>query len=145
MPPRYKNSRFAGEMLVAAELARLGYEVMLGNVGSHHTKAFDMAAVSPLTGRAISISVKALKSPNPFFLDPETVLRRSVYVFVITGAAGEQPKFYVVRGAQLLAEEKRFFGKWGRRYLPKSGRGIQHKTLAPYVENWKALTENGES
>jgi hypothetical protein len=32
-------------MLVAAELSRLGYEVMLGNIGSHNTKAFDMTAV----------------------------------------------------------------------------------------------------
>jgi hypothetical protein len=43
-------------MLVAAELSRLGFEVMLGNVGSHNTKAFDMTAVCPNTGRATSIS-----------------------------------------------------------------------------------------
>ena len=34
-----RNSAFAGEMLVAAELSRLGYEVLLGNVGTRRTLA----------------------------------------------------------------------------------------------------------
>lgn len=67
----YTNSRFAGEMLVAAELSRLGYEVMLGNIGSHNTKLFDMIAACPLSGKALSISVKSLKADNAFLLDPD--------------------------------------------------------------------------
>jgi len=49
MPREYKNSEFAGEMLVAAELARLGFHVMLGNIGRHNTERFDMAAADPET------------------------------------------------------------------------------------------------
>ena len=135
----YRNSRFAGEMLVAAELSRLGFEVMLGNIGSHNTKAFDMTAVCPNSGRATSISVKALKSSNAFLIDPESILPNSIYVFVITGPAGEQPKFHVIAGRALLAAEDRFFGKYGRTYKTKHGRGIGHKALVPYLNKWTAL------
>ena len=76
----YRNSRFAGEMLVAAELSRRGFEVMLGNVGSHNTKSFDMTAVCPVTGFATSISVKSLKSPNVVLIDPEDILPESTDV-----------------------------------------------------------------
>lgn len=141
----YKNSRFAGEMLVAAELSRLGFEVTLGNIGSHNTRTFDMAAVCPLSGQAVSISVKSLKKPNPFLIDPETILPNIVYVFVITGSAGEKPIFFVIRGAELLAEETRFFGKYGRTYKTRSGsshgRGIGYKELGAYVDNWAVLEQ----
>jgi hypothetical protein len=135
----YKNSRFAGEMLVAAELARLGYEVMLGNVGSHNTKSFDMTAVCPATGHATSISVKSLKSANAFLIDPEALLPNATYVFVITGSAGQQPKFHVISGADLLTNESHLFGKYGRTYKTKHGRGIGYKALAPYLNNWATL------
>jgi len=139
MERTYKNSRFAGEMLVAAELARLGYEVMLGNVGSHNTKAFDMTAVCPDSGNAASISVKALKKQNAFLIDPEHVLPNATYVFVITGAAGEAAQFFVIRGAELLDKESELFGKYGRSYPTKHGRGIGHKKLLPYKDKWNVL------
>lgn len=46
-----KNSGFAGEMLVAAELSRLGYEVLLGNFGTNKTLGVDLAAANPETGK----------------------------------------------------------------------------------------------
>jgi hypothetical protein len=69
MPPRvdgktYIYSAFAGEMLVAAELSRLGYEVLLGNVGIRRTVGVDLAAVDVATGQATAISVKSLKNAN---------------------------------------------------------------------------------
>ena len=137
----YKNSRFAGEMLVAAELARLGYEVTLGNVGSHNTRAFDLMAGDSVTGRTVGISVKSLKSRNAFLIDPEIVRPDIVYVFVITGPAGMQPTFYVLKGSTLLAEEKRLFGKWGRSYQ-KAGRGIPAGSgLEEFKDNWEILDE----
>jgi hypothetical protein len=45
VPRTYKNSSFAGEMLVAAELSRLGYEILLGNVGTKKTVGVDLAAL----------------------------------------------------------------------------------------------------
>ena len=136
----YKNSRFAGEMLVAAELARLGYEVTLGNVGSHKTRGLDLMAWDPIADRAVAISVKSLKNWNSFFLDPEALHPDMVYVLVITGPSGAQPTFFVLKGSTLLADEERFFGKWGRSY-PKAGRGIAPKRLEDFKDNWKALEE----
>ena len=68
----YKNRGFAGEMLVAAELARLGFAVTLGNVGTAKTIGVDLNAVDPDTGATAAVSVKALKARNAFLIDPET-------------------------------------------------------------------------
>lgn len=132
----YKNSGFAGEMLVAAELSRKGYEVLLGNVGTKKTVGVDMAAVDPETGATTSISVKSLKKKNAFLIDPEKVREKSIYVFVITNEAGEKPEFFVIKGAELLEKESEIFGKWGRDYLHKHGRGITAKKLEKWRDNW---------
>src|SRR6266511_3591220 len=102
----YRTSGFAGEMLVAAELSRLGYEVVLGNVGSKRTVGVDLAAVDPVSGRTVSISVKSIKAPNSFIVDPEEIRLESIYTFIITNAAGELPRFFVMRGSDLLANEQ---------------------------------------
>jgi hypothetical protein len=101
----------------------------------------------PVSGHSIAISVKALKTPNVFLIDPERVLPNIVYVFVITGAAGQQPKFYVIGGADLLSNEKKLFGRYGREYMTKDGtthgRGVGYKELAPYIDNWRTLEKPG--
>lgn len=137
----YKNSGFAGEMLVAAELSRLGYEVLLGNVGTKKTIGVDLAAVIPESGKTISISVKSLKKKNAFLIDPDIVRKDSVYVFVITNYAGEQPEFFVVRGVTLLSNEMDIWGKWGRDYLPKHGRGIYVNKLEQWRGKWEVIDE----
>lgn len=139
MKRSYKNSRFAGEMLVAAELSRLGFEVMLGNVGGHNTEGYDLTAACPVTGVIAGISVKSLKAKNPFYLNPKNVVPKVTYVFVITGSAGQLAQFFVIRGENLLADESRFWGKYGRNYEPASHRGIQWRMLVPYENNWTAL------
>ena len=137
----YKNSGFAGEMLVAAELSRLGYEVLLGNVGTKRTVGVDLAAVDPETGATTAISVKSLKKRNAFLVDPERVRDDAVYVFVITNAAGQQPEFFVVRGAVLLSDEARVWDKWGRTYHPVHGRGTSPASLKQWRDNWAAIEE----
>ncbi len=139
---KYINSGFAGEMLVAAELSRLGYEVLLGNVGTKKTIGVDLAAVLPESGKTVSISVKSLKKKNAFLIDPEKVRQVSVYVFVITNNAGEKPDFFVIRGGTLLANEEIIWGKWGRSYLPKHGRGIYVSKLEQYREKWEGIDED---
>ncbi len=139
MARTYRNSGFAGEMLVAAELSRLGYEVLLGNVGTKRTVGVDLAAVDPLTGTTTAISVKSVKKRNAFLLDPERVRNDAVYVFVVTNAAGQQPEFFVVRGATLLADEKRIWGKWGRTYKHLHGRGMPPSKLTKWRNNWTAI------
>ena len=139
MARTYRNSGFAGEMLVAAELSRLGYEVLLGNVGTKRTVGVDLAAVDPETGTTTAISVKSLKKRNAFLLDPERVRHEAVYVFVVTNAAGQQPEFFVVRGATLLADEKRVWGTWGRTYKHLHGRGTSPTLLTKWRNNWDAI------
>jgi hypothetical protein len=134
----YKNSGFAGEMFVAAELSRRGYEVLLGNVGTKKTVGVDLAAVDPETCKTISISVKSLKKPNAFLIDPEKVRPDAIYIFVITNDAGEMPDFFILKGSVLLANEMELWKKWGRDYLPKHGRGIYCKSLLPWKDNWAA-------
>jgi hypothetical protein len=137
--PTYRNSGFAGEMLAAAELARLGYEVLLGNVGSHRTTGVDLAAVDPDTGTTTAVSVKSLKSENSFLIDPVRVRHDAVYVFVVTHAAGHLPTFYVVRGATLLDNEERVWGNYGREYEPAGMRAVYPSALAEWQNNWSAI------
>lgn len=141
MKSKYKNSGFAGEMLVAAELSRLGYEVLLGNVGTKKTIGVDLAAVNSDSGKTTSISVKSLKDKNSFLIDPVKVRINSVYVFVITHYAGELPDFFVLRGSQLLENEQDIWGKWGREYQ-LHGRGISSNKLEKWRNNWNAIEEN---
>lgn len=139
MARAYKNSRFAGEMLVGAELARLGYQVMLGNVGGHHTERYDMAAADLDTDQIVGISVKSLKAKGIFLIDPEKVTDRAIYVFVITGKVSTLPHFFIVRGHELLAHEEEYWGKWGRQCPTKGARGIPWKKLDRYRERWESL------
>jgi len=141
MISKYKNSGFAGEMLVAAELSRLGYEVLLGNIGTKKTIGVDLAAVNPDSGKTISISVKSLKKKNAFIIDPEKVRGDSVYVFVITNHVGELPDFFVVKGKTLLSKHQDVWGKWGRTYKPAHGRGIYSNKLEEWRDNWTALQQ----
>jgi|GEM_PF-6246252 len=141
MNRKYRNSGFAGEMLVAAELSRLGYEVLLGNVGTKKTIGVDLAAVDPESGKTISISVKSLKGKNSFIIDPEKVRKDTIYVFVITNNAGVKPEFFVIRGTTLLSNEKDFWGKWGRDYFPEHGRGIPVNNLEQWREKWEVIDE----
>jgi hypothetical protein len=134
-----KNSRFAGELLVAAELTRLGLSVALHNAMGFSTPAFDMMAAND-KGESVTVQVKALKGPNAFLIDPERIKKKVAYVFVVVGEAGTLPTFHVVRGEELLVREKELFGKWGRDYLPVHGRGLGSKKLPiAWRGNWNNL------
>jgi hypothetical protein len=134
-----KNSRFAGELLVAAELTRLGLSVALHNTFGTNTPGFDMV-VGNSDGDSVQVQVKALKGPNAFLIDPENIKPKVVYVLVIVGEAGTLPKFFVALGSEFLKREKELFGKWGRDYPNKHGRGIQSSRLpAAWVNGWNGM------
>jgi hypothetical protein len=133
------NSRFAGELLVAAELCRLGLTVALHNTFGVNTPAFDMV-VHDAAGASRPIQVKSLKAPNAFLIDPEAIRAEAGYVFVVVGEAGTLPSFHVARGAQILAQEEFLFGKWGRTYAKKHGRGIPSTRLPKaWLNGWHHL------
>jgi len=98
-----------------------------------------MTAVCPESRHAADISVNSLKSRNAFLTDPECILPEAVYVFVITGPAGSLPDFFVIHGAVMLEKEVDFFGKYGRDYKTKHGRGIPYKKHVAFKDNWSAL------
>ncbi len=134
---RMKNSRFAGELLVAAELARLGLVVSLHNAFGVSTPGFDLTA-STQEGEAVAIQVKALKRPNAFLIDPKKILPKVGYVFVLVGEAGTMPVFHCARGAQILEREVDLFGKWGRNYANAHGRGIRSRALpVEWLNAWE--------
>jgi hypothetical protein len=137
---KMKNSRYAGELLVAAELARLGLVVSLHNSFGVNTPSFDLMASTNEGDRNVPIQVKALKSPNAFLIDPEQIKAQAAYVFVLVGEAGTLPSFHVAKGAQILDREDELFGKWGSKYEKKHGRGINWKKLPiEWENNWNNL------
>ncbi|GJD54749.1 hypothetical protein [Methylobacterium dankookense] len=100
------NTHIAGEMFVAAELAKRGYSVSLtmGNA-----KAVDLFAER--NGNAICIQVKAIAHkrnvgwPLPF--NKAKIIDKVLYVCVILNEVGEAPTYYV-----LPPHEVRERGRW---------------------------------
>ncbi|GAA0263834.1 hypothetical protein LNAOJCKE_2250 [Methylorubrum aminovorans] len=100
------NTHMAGEMFVAAELAKRGYSVSLtmGNA-----KAVDLFAER--NGRAICVQVKAIAHkrnvgwPLPF--DKSKIIDRVLYVCVVLNEIGVAPTYYV-----LPPNEVRERGRW---------------------------------
>ena len=100
------NTHIAGEMFVAAELAKRGYSVSLtmGNA-----KAVDLFA--EYKGEAICIQVKAIARkknvgwPLPF--KKEKIIDGVMYVCVVLNEINEPPTYYV-----MPPREVRQRGKW---------------------------------
>lgn len=99
------NTHIAGEMFVAAELAKRGYSVSLtmGNA-----KAVDLFA--ELDGHAICVQVKALAHkrnvgwPLP---DKQKILPNVLYVCVVLNELHEPPTYYVLPPEKVLEH-----GRW---------------------------------
>ena len=101
------NTHIAGEMFVAAELAKRGYSVSLtmGNA-----KAVDLFAEKD--GRAICIQVKAIAHKRnvgwPLNPDLSRVLDGVIYVCVILNGLDEPPTYYVLPPAEVRKRGKRY-------------------------------------
>jgi len=102
------NTHLAGEMFVAAELAKRGYLISLtmGNA-----KAVDLFAERD--GKSICIQVKAIAHkknvgwPLPF--DRDKIVDGVIYVCVVLNGLDDAPTYYV-----LPPEEVKQRGKWYR-------------------------------
>lgn len=99
----------AGELFVAAELLKRGLQtsVTFGNA-----KAIDLLAYNPDTQATFTVQVKALRTNNYFLLSPSKVNRSHIYVFVVLNKPGQPVDYFVVPGADLADDPKRF----GRAY-----------------------------
>lgn len=107
MSERRCNTHLAGEFFVAAELAKLGFNVSLtmGNA-----KAVDLFAEHE--GRAVSVQVKALAHKRnigwPVPLDPAKIIDGVIYVCVIVNDLGEPPTYFVMPPEEVRQRAKRY-------------------------------------
>lgn len=89
------NTHIAGELFVAAELAKRGYAVSLtmGNA-----KAVDLFAEK--NGKAICVQVKAIARRKnvgwPLPMRKEKILDGVIFVCVVLNEVGAPPTYYVV-------------------------------------------------
>jgi hypothetical protein len=121
----------AGEMFVAAELAKRGYSIALtmGNA-----KAVDLFAEK--NGKSICIQVKAIRYkkyvgwPIP---EKEKILDGVIYVCVILNDLDEQPTYYVVP-----PHEVRERGKW---YATRAILNVGKLRAGNFQDAWHTIEE----
>lgn len=127
-------SGLAGEFFVAAELLKreIQTSVTFGNA-----KSIDLFARNSRTGRTFTVQVKSLRAKNYYPISPDRVDRSSVYVFVLLNKPGQPVQYFVVSGAVLIDDAKKF-GRW---YTDPKFSGLHPKDLAEFENNW-ALFES---
>lgn len=108
-----------------------------------NAKAIDLLAYNDETGRTFSIQVKALRKRTYFLLGHKRVKPEHMYVFVLLNAPGRAVDYFIVPGAVLSAEPKRF-SRW---FLAKKMPGIHPKTLEEqgFREAWHHFHERGSA
>lgn len=74
-----------------------------------------------------------------FIGDPTDTRPETIYAFVMTMEASKMPRFFVMRGQELLDQEEALWGKYGRRYEHKHGRGVRPKVLESWENNWPVI------
>ena len=126
----------AGELFVAAELLKRGLQtsVTFGN-----SKAIDLFAHNPTTGRTFTVQVKALRAKNFFLIGHDKIEPNHTYVFILLNKPGQAVQYYVVPG-QVLAQEPEKFTKYFRdRKMP----GIHPKVFQElgYENAWGVFDE----
>src|SRR5688572_30705610 len=94
-------SALAGELFVAAELLKRGYQtsITFGNA-----KAIDLLVHNPKIDRTFTVQVKTLRSPNYFLLGHASIRKSDMYVFVLLNKPDETVRYFVVPGSVLAGE-----------------------------------------
>jgi hypothetical protein len=124
----------AGEFLVVSKLFKRRYQasVTLGNA-----KAIDVLAYNPATGKNFAVQVKTLRRRNCFPIDRKAIKADHVYIFVFLNAFEDTEEFFIVPGAEILADIDRFFGSSFRNPdKPSPVPAINYGPLSPYKNNW---------
>jgi hypothetical protein len=131
-----QTTGMAGEFLVVGQLFKreLQASVTFGNA-----KAIDVLAHNPRTERNFSISVKTLRAPNCFLLNPQTVSKNHTYVFVILNAPGKPERFFILPGKDLSENMAKFFGS---SLSASSHHAINIGPLQEYEGKWSYFEES---
>jgi hypothetical protein len=102
-----KQTGIAGEFLVAANLARRGFEVWLA---PPYAKGVDLVAQNPRNGKMYHVQVKTLQKKNCFPIKYEAIRSDDVYVFVLLKSPLEGEDYFIVRGATIMENRDKYFG-----------------------------------
>jgi hypothetical protein len=133
-----------GTYLVAAELSRRRY-VAVVTIGN--TKAIDILASNPNTGKAVSVQVKTSQGKNKtkgrdyWPLSKKDERRRDKDLFYVFVVLTEPPVYYVVRSASMAKQIHSEEQKRIRRGLKPSDTRywIADEADKKYLNNWKSL------
>lgn len=123
----------SGEFFVAAELAKRNFQVALtlGNA-----KGIDLFATNQLTEKIFEIEVKTLrKKPNCFTLNVDRLKNEKIFVFVYFNEKETSPDYYILKGEELLADKKHFYGA----SLNTIRQTVNHGPLQIHKGRWDKL------
>ncbi len=123
----------SGEFFVAAELAKRNFQVALtlGNA-----KGIDLFATNQTTENTFEIEVKTLrKKPNCFTLNTKRLNHKKIFIFVYLNEEGTQPDFYILKGDEILADPKFYYGS----SLDTERETVNHGPLQKHKDCWDKL------
>uniref|UniRef100_D5WYT0 PD(D/E)XK endonuclease domain-containing protein n=1 Tax=Thiomonas intermedia (strain K12) TaxID=75379 RepID=D5WYT0_THIK1 len=123
----------AGEFLVVGQLFKREIQASL-TIGN--AKGVDVLAFNPSTGKTFTVEVKTVRKPNSFIIKSARIQTERIYVFVVLNAPGCPEAFYIVPGAEILANLTGFFGG---SLMYADRQAINRGPLAQYKDNWKAF------
>lgn len=128
-----QKSGLAGELFVAAELLKRGFQV---SITFGNAKAIDLFAYKEEDNKTYNIQVKTLKRPNSFPLQIDNVNEKYTYVFVLLNAIGAEVEYFIINGKEIIQEEKYLFGKGGGKAKMA---GISLSKLRDYKNKWEVI------
>jgi hypothetical protein len=123
----------SGEFFVAAELAKRNFQVALtmGNA-----KGIDLFATNQVSERNFEVEVKTLrKKPNCFTLSVERLKEEKIFIFVYLNEKEKAPEFYILKGSELLADKKHYYGA----SLSSVRQTVNHGPLQIHKDRWDKL------
>jgi hypothetical protein len=130
MPTDRQTTGMAGEFLVVGKLFKreIQASVTFGNA-----KSIDVLAYNPRNDKSFAISVKTLRKRNCFPLNPKSVSAAHTYIFVILNEPDSPEAYFIVPGADIVADFPRFFGS----SVNDANRpAVNYGPLRAYENNW---------
>jgi len=124
----------AGEFLAVGKLFKRRYQasVTFGNA-----KGVDILAYNPETDRSFAVQVKTLRSKNCFPIRKQSIKADHIYIFIVLNKFEALEEFFIIGGADILANIDKFFGSSYRNpEKPSSMPAINYGPLKPYKDNW---------
>ena len=123
----------AGEFLCLGKLFKRGYQA---SVTYGNAKAVDIFVYNPENNKNFCVQVKTLRKKNCFPIKREQIDPAHVYVFILLNAFEDEEEFYLIQGADVLADLDHFFGGSYRGGHVSPMPAINYGPLKRYRDNW---------